>query len=139
MEMVKCETCGKEFNNTHALKIHNARAHALKLAPATKTSKKVKKSAKNSKAATFTCETCGRGFKMAGHLARHVIMTHGKPSKAKNAGKVAKPVGRPVAPVVSTGVDVLALSVDQLLAVKQQVDARLADIVQMMRAAKVAL
>ena len=69
-----------------------------------------------------------------------------KPKKTRKVGKAvdpaksAKPIRRQAAaPAVSTSVDVRALSVDQLLSLKAEVDARLADIVKQMRAAKVAL
>jgi len=83
----------------------------------------------------LVCKTCRRKFKLPAHLARHVSASHGKGKKAR---KVGRPAGRAVvlrgAP---SGLDVRALTVDQLLTLKGQVDARLADIVRRMRAARV--
>lgn len=102
---------------------------------------------------------------MAAHLARHTSSAHkaekpnvAKPKRgrkpAKKAAKIATPAApaksaapvrrrqtpaAPVTVVTSDGVDVRAMTVDQLLSLKSAVDARLADIVKKMRAAKVAL
>jgi len=150
----KCETCGKEFKSAHALKIHTARAHAEKKAstdpkPAKKSKGKAKAKKTGGKAA-FVCEICGKTFGMAMHLARHMIghrkVAKSETAKPRKARKVAKSV-KPAKParrqaavaVASSGVDVRAMSVDQLLSLKSEVDARLADIVKQMRAAKVVL
>ena len=142
MEMVKCETCGKEFETAHAMKVHAGRAHGekkVKAASKPKPVKAAKGKAKATKKATLACDICGKTFSMAAHLARHKGAAHGaaKPKKARKIAKIAK-IAK-AAPAVSMGIDVRVLSVDQLLALKSEVDARLADIVKQMRAAKVAL
>jgi hypothetical protein len=62
--------------------------------------KKAKSAPKEAKAGAkvakgdFACETCGRKFKMAAHLARHAGAAHGKAGKAKKARKVGRPAGQ---------------------------------------------
>jgi hypothetical protein len=134
---VKCEKCQKEFKTDIALKIHAGRMHGepKKAKPAPK-----KKAAKPTKVGKgkFACTVCGRKFKMGMHLARHAAAAHGKAKKARKVGKVGRPAGHRVA-AAPVGLDVQALTVDQLLTLKQQVDARLTDIAKRMRAAKVAV
>jgi uncharacterized C2H2 Zn-finger protein len=89
--MPKCEKCEKEFKTDIALKIHAGRMHGAKKAKSAP--KKAKAGAKVGKGA-FACEACGRKFKMAAHLARHVGAAHGKAGKAKKAGKVGRPTGQ---------------------------------------------
>ena len=156
MDMLKCETCGREFKSDRALKVHIGMAHAVKpngidLKPAKKKKRKTKVKKVGGKA-TFACELCGKTFGMAAHLARHMIghrnaakAETAKPRKARKTAKSAKPARRQAAAVAapvtaaSSGIDVRALTVDQLLSLKSDVDARLADIVKQMRAANVAL
>ena len=130
MEMLKCEKCGKEFKNDLALRIHVGKQHG-KQGKAKTARKKARRSAKGA----FVCETCGRRFRLAAHLGRHAAAAHGK---AKKARKVGKSGGQPVVPRgAPAGPDVRSLSVDQLLALKKQVDDRLRDIVRRMRAARI--
>ena len=138
--MLKCEKCGKELKNDLALKIHNGRMHAegkkAEAAP-----KKRGRPAKAAKGA-IVCKTCGRSFKLPAHLARHVSVAHRKGPKARKARRAGRTAGRAVAlraaPAAAPAeLDVRSLTVDQLLAVKQQVDARLSGLVRQLRAAKV--
>jgi ribosomal protein S27AE len=152
-DTLKCETCGKEFKNNRALQVHIGMIHGEKpagidLKPAKKKKKKKKSKAGIVKKA-WTCELCGKTFGMAAHLARHMIghrkIAEAETAQPRKARKKAKPVRRQAAAVVapiaaaSSGIDVRALTVDQLLTLKSEVDARLADIVKQMRAANVAL
>ena len=150
MDTKTCEICGKECKGDRALKTHMTRMHSEKKVGADpKPTKKSKGKSKGTKKATLACDVCGKTFGMAAHLARHKSAAHGEATKVKKGRKVAravkvaktaKPIRRQAAaPAVSTSVDVRALSVDQLLSLKSEVDARLADIVKQMRAAKVAL
>jgi uncharacterized C2H2 Zn-finger protein len=134
--MLKCEQCGKEMKNDFAMKIHVGRMHtgAKKVDAAPK---KVDRPAKSAKGA-LVCSTCGRSFKLAAHLARHVSASHGKALTALKARKVGRPAGRRAAVAAAPiGLDVQAMTVDQLLEVKQQVDARLSGLVRQLQAAKV--
>jgi len=147
-DMLKCETCGREFKSDRALKVHIGMAHAEKPAGIDlKPAKKKKGKAKVAKKA-WTCDVCGKTFGMAAHLARHQSAHRevakpeiAKPRKARKAKPGRRQSSAIVAPVAaaSSGIDVRALTVDQLLSLKSDVDARLADIVKQMRAAKVAL
>ena len=156
----KCETCGKTFKNERALRIHRGHVHIGKplnkvtSKPAAK-SKDTPKARKAAKKEPFACEFCNKSFSMAAHLGRHMNAVHPKaaaPKKAakktrkiaKKAVKTAKPAAAaapaaPAAVAASPDLDVRAMTVDQLLTLKAAVDARLADIVKAMRAAKVAL
>jgi uncharacterized Zn-finger protein len=145
MEMSKCQKCGKEFASAHALKIHDALQHGkrrtAKAGPKRKPGRPPKK--------PLVCKTCGRTFRMPAHLARHASVAHGKPSKASKARKVRKvrkvrKLGRPAgrrAPLAAApaGLDIRSLTVDQLLALKEHVDARLSEIATQMRAARIRL
>jgi len=137
--MPKCEQCGKDFKNELALKIHVGRQHK-------KAKKAAAKAAAPAKAGGNRCGVCGRVFNLPAHLARHMSASHGRGRKAGRPGRPAgrKPRGR-VAAVRSPAAEaaiapsVRALTVDQLLILKRQIDARLADIARQMRAAKVSL
>ena len=95
----------------------------------------------------FVCARCGREFAMAMHLARHQTATHGAGRKKRVVAK--KKVGRPrrkakkaVRKVprkrrARSPVNISKLSVDQLLALKAAVQARLAIIAEQLRQASV--
>ena len=122
MANVKCEKCGKEFRNDLALKIHVGRMHG----------KKGKSAKKAGRPRKLTCGVCGRKFKLAMHLARHASAAHGRKRK------VGRPRGRVVALAgAASAMDVRALTIDQLLSLKRQVDVRLRDIVRRLRLARV--
>jgi hypothetical protein len=136
--MLKCEQCGKEMKNDFAMKIHIGRMHAgAKKADAAPEKAAPAKAAKGA----LVCSICGRSFKLAAHLARHVSASHGKAPKAPKTRKtrrVGRPAGRRTAfAAAPAGLDVQAMTVDQLLEVKQQVDARLSGLVRQLQAAKV--
>ncbi|MCD4698974.1 MAG: C2H2-type zinc finger protein, partial [Phycisphaerae bacterium] len=87
----------------------------------------------------FTCDVCGRSFKMAMHLARHVAAAHG--TKRRKVVRKTRSVVRGQRALIATagvpgGMDVDTLSIDQILAVKKAVDARLNSIAQKMRQLK---
>ncbi|MDY7010176.1 MAG: C2H2-type zinc finger protein [Planctomycetota bacterium] len=133
MATFKCDKCGREFKNDRALKVHIGMAHGSKR----KGKKKTQRA--SSRIGKFTCDICGRSFKMAMHLARHVKAAHGiKPRKVgrktrggvRGRGAVGAPAGVP------KGLNVDALSIDELLAVKKAVDTRLSGIAQKMRQLK---
>jgi hypothetical protein len=138
MTPVQCAQCGREFKNDLAMKIHVGRLHGgmAKAAPAAK---------KAASAGKTTCDICGRTFALPLHLGRHVAATHrkGKSVKVAAPAKRAKRAARAVAPPAPAGIvgvaeaEVRTLSVDQLIALKEAVDARLAEIVRYMRQAKV--
>jgi DNA-directed RNA polymerase subunit M/transcription elongation factor TFIIS len=135
MEMLKCEKCGKEFKTAHAVKIHNAIKHGN--GRKRRGAKRANRPGKTVKGA-LVCKACGRTFNLPAHLARHASVAHPKARKARKARKVGRPAGRrSVAGTMSTTLDVRSLTIDQLLALKKDVDVRLADIVQQMRAARV--
>lgn len=133
MATFKCDKCDREFKNDRALKVHIGMAHGDKRKGKKKTSRA------SSRVGKFACDTCGRSFRMAMHLARHVTAAHGtKPRKAVR--KTRSPVRSQRALSATSGIqgslDVEALSIDQLLAVKKAVDARLNGIAQKMRQLK---
>ena len=126
MAVLTCEKCGREFKNDRALKVHVGMAH--------KDKRRGKKKAP--RAGKLSCEVCGRSFGMAMHLARHVTAAHGTKHR-KAGGKVRRYVRGQrafgAAAGVPGGLNVDALSIDQLLDVKKAVDARLGSIAQKMR------
>jgi hypothetical protein len=129
MAPVKCEKCGKEFGSEHGLKIHVGREHGSK--PKAKRGRK-----KAAPAGGTTCKICGRSFKLPLHLGRHMAASHKKVKRAKRARRVVAPRALRTS-MADTGVDVTALTVDQLLGLKTAVDARLAAIIRRMRQARV--
>jgi hypothetical protein len=129
MAPVKCEKCGKEFGSEHGLKIHVGREHGRK--PKAKRGRK-----KVSPAGGTTCKICGRSFKLPLHLGRHMAASHKKAKRTKRARRVVAPRALST-PMASTGVDVSNLTVDQLLGLKTAVDARLAEIIRLMRQARI--
>ncbi len=137
--MPKCDECGKDFKNDLALKIHVGRQHKK----GGKTARKAAAAAP-AQAGGITCRICGRAFNLPAHLARHLSAAHAKKKKAGRPGRrpARKATGRTVrasSAEAAIAPSVRALTVDQLLILKRQVDARLADIARQMRAAKVSL
>ncbi len=129
MAVFKCEKCGREFKNERALKVHIGMAH--------KDKRKGKKKAP--RAGKFACKVCGRSFGMAMHLARHVTAAHGTKrrqavTKVRRYVRGQRALGATAG--VPGGLNVDALSIDQLLDVKKAVDARLNNIAQKMRQLK---
>lgn len=137
MDPVKCDLCGKEFKNDLAVKIHKGLAHGKRKARVGRKAKvsKPAAAAPASKSAV-TCDICGRSFKMAAHLARHKAASHKTAARTPTRKVVRRRTAVKVA-APRVGVDVAALSVDKLIALKTEVDARLAEIVAMMRKANV--
>ena len=133
---MKCKLCGREFKNDFALKIHIGRLHGSKSKAAK--ARAVKPAAK----AAMTCSICGRSFGMPAHLARHVSASHARgrrnvpPGNARPAARHA-PARAVRGPSASAGARVLALTVDQLVDLKNALDARLAAIAQQLRKAKI--
>ena len=76
------------------------------------------------------CETCGKNFKSGFALKIHVGRVH-KKAKAPKTGRGAQP------PAFPAELDVCSLAVDQLIALKRQVDGRLADVARLLRLADV--
>jgi hypothetical protein len=139
---LKCEQCGKEFKNDLALKIHIGRKHAGKAKAATK---KVA-TQKVAPAGETTCKICGRTFAMPLHLGRHMSATHAKakaaaPAKRGRRKAAAAPRTPAARGTASAGLSasVRELTIDQLIGLKEAVDARLAEIVRFMRQAKVSV
>ena len=134
---MKCTQCGREFKNDLALKIHIGRLHG---------SKAKAKQAEASAKAAMTCSICGRSFGMPAHLARHVAATHGRGKKARPAARRApvRAIGRALVraarkPSIAAGARVLALTIDQLVDLKNAVDARLSAIAQQLRKANIGI
>jgi len=139
MDSFKCTQCDKAFSAEHSLKIHVGKMHQSKAEAKaaakggngrkTRKTRKTRKLARVVQTGETTCRICGRSFGLPMHLARHITAKHGRGARAALA--------RAGAP--ENQVDVTLLNIDQLLALKQTLDARLADIAQKMRRAKVAL
>jgi hypothetical protein len=127
-QQVKCEKCGKEFGGEHALKVHVGKVHGSGKKKVARRARKARRTGGRRRG--LVCETCGRRFALAMHLARHRTAAHGKAGR-RGGGRRA---GR-----ASTGVAVESLSVEQLLNLKSQVDDRLRQIAHQMRSAKVRL
>ena len=138
MAPVKCEQCGNEFESEQALEIHKGQAHGAK--PKVAKRRKARRAGAVASAAkgAAVCDICGRSFKLVAHLARHKSTTHKTAVRRKPVRTAPARVVRRAAPKAK-GVKVESLSIDELLSLKSAVDARLADIVQMMRKAKVNL
>jgi uncharacterized C2H2 Zn-finger protein len=140
MTPVQCAQCGKEFKNDLAMKIHVGRQHGSKAKAKAKTKSASKKVAP---AGNTTCDICGRTFALPLHLGRHVAATHGKgkapkaAKPAKRGRRAARAVAAPARIVGAADAEVRTLTVDQLIALKEAVDGRLAEIVRFMRQAKV--
>jgi hypothetical protein len=83
----------------------------------------------------FTCQTCGRKFKLAMHLARHTGAAHGKVGKVRKIRKTAGLTGRRT--IASPGLDVRSLGIERLIELKHEVDARLRHIARRLRVARV--
>lgn len=143
--MAQCEKCGKDFSSDHALKVHVGIAHGVKKGKGGRP-RKVHAPA----AGGLTCPDCGRSFAMSMHLARHRAASHGvravKPGKrgkvGRPPGKVGRPpgkVGRPVGKPAKAGlaVQLVSLSIDQLLSLRDAVQVRLADIARQIRKANI--
>jgi hypothetical protein len=142
-----CDVCGREFKNELAVKIHKGLTHGdkAKKAKGGKVAKAAAATAAPVAAAKggVTCDICGRSFKLPAHLGRHKSIAHKAAARkvvAKPKAKRAKaPVARRPATTSAAGTEVADLSVDTLLALKSVIDARLAEIVTLMRKAKVNL
>ena len=75
------------------------------------------------------CNQCGKQMKNAFAMKIHVGRMH-KKGNAPKADRIAKPVA-------PTGLDVQSLGVDEMIALKQQVDGRLAEVARQLRLAGV--
>jgi DNA-directed RNA polymerase subunit RPC12/RpoP len=125
-QQVKCEKCGKEFGGEHALKVHAGKVHGRRK----KAARRGRKAGRGGRRGGLVCQTCGRRFALAMHLARHRAAAHGQAGRRGGLRRVGR---------VAAGVEVSGLSVEQLLSLKAQVDDRLRQIAQQMRSAKVGL
>lgn len=123
--MPKCDQCGKEFAGEHALKIHIGRQHGSKA--------RKPGAANNGTFDSHVCPDCGRAFKLALHLARHRAAAHRTAGETRRKGRVARRKTAVTRLAKVSGLDVLSLSIDDLLALKGQVNARLKDIATMMK------
>jgi uncharacterized C2H2 Zn-finger protein len=141
--MPRCEQCGREFKNDLALKIHVGKQHGKgrkQRTMARELADRPANAVKTDLARRFTCKKCGRTFSLAMHLGRHMSLAHLKAptaKKARKASKRSKPRLR--VPVAADGPDIAFLDIDQLLLLKQQVDARLHDVARQLRLVKVRL
>jgi len=93
------------------------------------------------KAASFTCNQCGKKFAMAMHLGRHMTTIHGQASKTakrKKAGKIggqkAGPAGRPPAIVGGMGLHDLTLErlADVITSAREEAARRIAQIQELL-------
>ena len=119
--MAKCELCGKEFKTEHAVKVHTGIQHG-----SGKASRRRKGGRKAR--AQHVCPDCGRGFAMSMHLARHRAVAH--PAARGKRGQAR-------AAVVSAGVNIDSLMIDQLLSLRSAIDSKLTNIARLMRQAKI--
>ena len=93
------------------------------------------------KAASFTCNQCGKKFAMAMHLGRHMTTLHGQVPKTahrKKAGKIGgqkgRPVGRPSATIGGMGLHDMALErlADVITSVREEAARRIAQIQELL-------
>ena len=93
------------------------------------------------KAASFTCNQCGKKFAMAMHLGRHMTTIHGQSSKTakrtkgtKVAARKSAPVGRPPAIVGGLGLRDLTLDrlADVITSAREEVARRIAQIQELL-------
>ena len=82
---------------------------------------------------TMKCEQCGKQFGSKQGINIHVGRRHGSKAKAKPGRKKA---ARQLGGRGPAGLDISALTIDQLLSLKSTVDGRLAE---MLRQAKVGI
>jgi uncharacterized C2H2 Zn-finger protein len=130
--MAQCEKCGREFKTEHALKIHVGRTHGAG---------KAKKAKAARKAGKLACPECGRTFGLAMHLARHRSAAHGAGLRGKPGRKPGRRLGRKPGPKpgrkAAARSPLAQLTIDDLLTLRSQIDARLADIARQMRQANI--
>lgn len=119
---IKCSKCGREFMTEAGLNIHFGRAHWAGSQPATTAQPAVEEAAKPA-AVGVACPVCGRTFKMALHLGRHMKSAHPAGRMVRIAKVAPRKPGRPAK--VASGQDLSSLSVEQLLAVRSEVDSLL--------------
>jgi hypothetical protein len=140
--MAQCEKCGKQFNTDHALKVHMGIRHGKGKAAKKRKAARKAKASHGRKAGKLACPECDRTFSLAMHLARHRSAAHGaaavrlgrKPGRRPGGKPGPKPGGR----VASAARSALAeLTIDQLLTLRSQIDARLTDIARQMRQANI--
>lgn len=140
--MAQCEKCGRQFETDHAVKVHMGRSHG--------SGKARKAKAARGKAGKLTCPECGRSFALAMHLARHRSAAHGATSVRlgrkpgpKPGRKPGRRLGRKPGPkpgrkaALAAGGPLAQMSIDKLLALRTQIDARLADVARQMRKANI--
>ena len=134
--MAQCEKCGREFETDHALKVHMGRMHGA--------GKAAKKAKAGRKAGKLACPECGRTFALAMHLARHQSAAHGAAAagpKGKPGRKPGRKAGRKPGPKpgrkAASQSPLAQLTIDDLLTLRAQIDARLADVARQMRQANI--